>query len=213
MKLVRTMSLVTLISFAVAAVGLLICKYLLSDSFVELMIEWEIDVDYRDMRYVLGVAQPLLGMLIVLAEFALFTSWLCVEKQQPVMSASLIALMITTGSSLIFRFVAMFPQMFPPTELPTWFWSTYQIAWYVTMLMAVVALVLLGVKMMPRSNFVGVMLCVVAVEVMVELVFSFLGLYSDWSVLANTLYWIVWPLLYLSLMLQYRTQEEMTIAE
>ena len=206
MKLVRTMSLVTLISFAVAAVGLLLCKYLLSDSFVELMFEWEIDVDYRDMRYVLGVAQPLLGI-------ALFTSWLCVEKQQPVMSASLIALMITTGSSLIFRFVAMLPQMLPPTTLPTWFWSTYQIAWYVTMLMAVVALVLLGVKMMPRSNFVGVMLCVVAVEVMVELVFSFLGLYSDWSVLANTLYWIVWPLLYLSLMLQYRTQEEMTIAE
>lgn len=213
MKLVRTMSLVTLISFAVAAVGLLLCKYLLSDSFLELMFEWEIDVDYRDMRYVLGVAQPLLGMLIVVSEFALFTSWLCVEKQQPVMSASLIALMITTGSSLIFRFVAMLPQMLPPTTLPTWFWSTYQIAWYVTMLMAVVALVLLGVKMMPRSNFVGVMLCVVAVEVMVELVFSFLGLYSDWSVLANTLYWIVWPLLYLSLMLQYRTQEEMTIAE
>ena len=208
MKLVRTMSLVTLISFAVAAVGLLLCKYLLSDSFVELMFEWEIDVDYRDMRYVLGVAEPLFGMLIVLAEFSLFASWLHTEKKRPVILAALIALMITTGSSLIFRFVAMFPQMFPPTELPTWFWSTYQIVWYVTMLMAVVALVLLGVKMMPRSNFVGVMLCVVAVEVMVEL-----GLYSDWSVLANTLYWIVWPLLYLSLMLQYRTQEEMTIAE
>lgn len=198
MKLVRTMSLVTLISFAVAAVGLLMCNYLLP--------KCELDINYYDMR-------SILGLLIVVSEFALFTSWLCVEKQQPVMSASLIALMITTGSSLIFRFVAMLPQMFPPTELPTWFWSTYQIAWYVTMLMAVVALVLLGVKMMPRSNFVGVMLCVVAVEVMVELVFSFLGLYSDWSVLANTLYWIVWPLLYLSLMLQYRTQEEMTIAE
>lgn len=198
MKLVRTMSLVTLISFAVAAVGLLMCNYFLP--------KCELDINYYDMR-------SILGLLIVVSEFALFTSWLCVEKQQPVMWASLIALMITTGSSLIFRFVAMFPQMFPTTELPTWFWSTYQIAWYVTMLMAVVALVLLGVKMMPRSNFVGVMFCVVAVEVMVELVFSFLGLYSDWSVLAKTLYWIVWPLLYLSLMLQYRTQEEMTIAE
>lgn len=203
MKLVRTMSLVTLISFAVAAVGLLLCKYLLSDSFVELMFEWEIDVDYRDMRYVLGVAESLFGMLIVLAEFSLFASWLHIEKKRPVILAALIALMITTGSSLIFRFVAMLPQMLPPTTLPMEFWQVYSVTWLVTMVLATVALVALGVKMMSRNKFVGVMFCVVACEVAVEVLLSELGLYAEWSTLAQALYWTVWPILYFAMWRKY----------
>ena len=71
------------------------------------------------------------------------------------------------------------------------------------MVLAMVALVVLGVKMMSRNKFVGVMLCVVACEVAVEVLLSELGLYAEWSTLAQALYWTVWPILYFAMWRKY----------
>lgn len=214
MNSVRKMSFVTIITFAISLLGIMLCKFLQSDAFMELVWQMGLDVDYGDMMYVLGVAEPMLGLLVVVAEFSLFTMWLCAEKRSPMVFIPIIGLMTTTGCSIAFRMVSLAPRMFPPTELPAEFYQAYGIVWSLTMILALAALIWLGIMMLPRGKFFGIMLFVAAFEVALELLLSRFAFSLDYdvskaiSIASQVFYWAVWITLYLSMMLSYRTKEE-----